>query len=146
MKIVISGDHAAPEQKSQLIDWLNEKGHTVINKGTDSTDSVDYPDFAFANADAIAKGDAELGIIICGSGIGVSITANKVEGVRAALVYNKETAALARQHNNANIMCYGARFFNIDEAKEMVEAFITTDFEGGRHNRRVEKIHDLTGC
>lgn len=146
MRIVISGDHAAPEQKIELITWLSEKGHTVINKGTDTNDSVDYPDFAFASADAIAKGEADLGIIICGSGIGVSITANKVEGVRAALVYNTETASLARQHNNANIMCYGARFFDINQAKEMVNAFITTDFEGGRHNRRVEKIHDITGC
>lgn len=146
MKIAIASDHAAPEQKSKIISWLGSLGHQVINKGTNSNDSVDYPDFAKAAAESVKSGESELGIIICGSGIGVSITANKIKGIRAALVYNEETASLARQHNNANIMCYGARFFELDEAKNMINAFISEDFEGGRHQRRVDKIHSLTNC
>lgn len=144
MKIAIASDHAAPNEKALLIKWLNKKGHIVENFGTNSEDSVDYPDYAVAASKSVASGENELGIIICGSGIGVSITANKIKDVRAALVYNIETAALARQHNNANVMCYGARFFDIDTAKDMIDTFINTDFEGGRHERRVSKIHDLT--
>lgn len=146
MKIAIGSDHAGPIHKAELIKWLESMGHEVIDKGTDSNDSVDYPDFAYEVADSVAQGRAEKGIIICGSGIGVSITANKVEGIRAALVYNEETAQLARQHNDANVMCYGARFFSVEDAKKMVSAFFNTDFKGGRHQRRVDKIHDLTGC
>ena len=146
MNIVIASDHAAPNEKSEIISWLQTLGHNVINKGTDTEESVDYPDFAKAAADSVKSGESELGIIICGSGIGVSITANKIEGIRAALVYNEETARLSRQHNNANIMCYGARFFGLEEAKKMINAFISEDFEGGRHQRRVDKIHSLTNC
>lgn len=145
MKIAIASDHAAPKEKSEIISWLESKGHQVNNFGTDSEESVDYPDFAAKCALAVASGEEEFGIIICGSGIGVSITANKVKGARAAVVYNNDIARLSREHNNANILCYGARFFNVEEAKEMIDIFLNTKFEGGRHERRVSKIHDLTG-
>jgi ribose 5-phosphate isomerase B len=146
MKIAISCDHAAVDQKNELIKYLENQGHTVTNFGTDSNDSVDYPDYAVKAAEYVANAKSERGIIICGSGIGVSISANKVKGIRAALCYNEETAKLSRQHNNANVMCYGARFIDIDTAKKMVDNFLNTEFEGGRHQNRVDKIHSLTGC
>ncbi len=146
MKIAISADHAGFELKKILIIKLKESGHTVNDYGTNSTDSIDYPDYAYAAAKSIADGDNELGVIICGSGVGVSITANKVKGIRAANCFNSEMASLARQHNNANVICLGARFLTEVQASEMVDTFITTEFEGGRHERRVEKIHSLTGC
>lgn len=145
-KIAIGSDHAGVEHKSQLIDFLNAKDIEVVNCGTDSKDSVDYPDFANNVAKLVSNGEANMGIIICGSGIGVSITANKVKGIRAALVYNEETAMLSRQHNDANVLCYGARFIDIDLAKKMISNFINTEFEGGRHQNRVNKIHSLTHC
>ena len=146
MKIAISADHAGFELKEILIKGLKESGYDVSDYGTNSTDSIDYPDYSYAAAKSIADGDNELGIIICGSGVGVSITANKVKGIRAANCFNTEMAALARQHNNANVLCLGARFISADQATEMVNTFLTTDFEGGRHQKRVDKIHDLTGC
>lgn len=146
MKIAIASDHAGPIQKREIIDWLESEGHSVNNFGTDKEESVDYPDFASKAALAVGSGESDIGIIICGSGIGVSITANKIKNVRAAVCYNNEIAKLSRQHNNANIICYGARFFDINDAKEMIKIFIETEFEGGRHLRRVDKIHDLTGC
>ena len=145
-KIAIGSDHAGVEQKSEIIDFLKSKNIEVINCGTNSTDSVDYPDFANLVAKKVSNNEAERGIIICGSGIGVSITANKVKGIRAALAYNEETAQLARQHNNANIICYGARFIDVELAKKMISHFIETEFEGGRHQNRVNKIHSLTDC
>lgn len=146
MNIAIACDHAAVDQKNELIKYLESQGHQVTNFGTNSNDSVDYPDYAVKAAEDVASGNSERGIIICGSGIGVSISANKVKGIRAALCYNEETAKLSRQHNNANIMCYGARFIDLETAKKMVDNFINTDFEGGRHQNRVDKIHSLTGC
>lgn len=146
MKIAISADHAGFELKKILIIKLKESGYDVADYGTNSTDSIDYPDYAYAVAKSIAEGDNELGIIICGSGVGVSITANKVKGIRAANCFNIEMASLARQHNNANVICLGARFITPEQATEMVTTFLTTEFEGGRHERRVYKIHDLTGC
>lgn len=144
--IAIGGDHAAVDQKAEIIRYLESEGYSVINFGTDSYDSVDYPDYAVKVANDVANGNSDKGILICGSGIGVSIAANKVKGIRAALCYNEETAKLARQHNNANIICYGARFIEVDSAKKLIDNFLTTEFEGGRHENRVNKIHSLTDC
>lgn len=140
MNIVIGGDHAGFEYKQQLISLLKEDGHSVNDFGTHSLDSVDYPDFAHPVANAIGEEEAELGILICGSANGVAITANKHPKVRAAICWKVELAALARQHNNANIVCIPARFVTINEAKEIVKTFLNTSFEGGRHSARVNKI------
>lgn len=139
-RIAIGGDHAGFEYKQAIIEFLKEKGYEVGDFGPGSEDSVDYPDFAHPLATAVEKQTYTLGILICGSGNGVAITANKHAGVRAALCWNKELGALARQHNNANVLCLPSRFISLDEAKEIAETFLTTDFEGGRHERRVGKI------
>ncbi len=146
MKIAIGCDHAGTQQKSELIKYIESLGHQAINCGTDTNDSVDYPDFANKVAQKVSNQEADKGVIICGSGIGVSISANKVKGIRAALCYNEETSMLSRQHNDANIICYGARFIDLDLAKIMISNFLTTGFEGGRHQNRVDKIHNLTDC
>ena len=140
MIISIGNDHAGPDYKNAIVKHLEEKGHTIINHGTDTFDSVDYPDFGHAVANDVEIGKATFGIIICGSGNGIAITANKHQGVRAALCWINEIAALARQHNDANIISIPARYTNIKQAVEMVETFLTTDFEGGRHATRVNKI------
>ncbi|MFA7326045.1 MAG: ribose 5-phosphate isomerase B [Ignavibacteriae bacterium HGW-Ignavibacteriae-4] len=146
MKIALASDHAGFELKEILIKELEEKGHNVSDYGTYSNESIDYADFAYVAARSVAEHNYNFGIIICGSGVGVSITANKVNGIRAANCCNNEIAALARQHNDANILCLGARFVTVEDAIEMVDTFMNTKFEGGRHQRRIEKIHDLTGC
>ena len=138
--IVIGSDHAGFEYKEFIRTWLSEKGFEVIDKGPDSSDSVDYPDFIHPVADALEHQTAELGLIFCGSGNGAAMTANKHQNVRAALAWNKELATLARQHNDANILAVPARFISKEVAVEMIEAFLETQFEGGRHARRVEKI------
>jgi len=140
--IAIGADHAGYEYKSMLTDLLKEKGLEVKDFGTYSSDSVDYPDFAHPVSEAIEKGEAQFGILVCGSANGVAITANKHQGIRAALCWKPDIASLARQHNNANIICIPSRFVDIAEAKEMVNVFLETPFEGGRHQKRVEKI----GC
>lgn len=140
MIISIGNDHAGPDYKTAIVKHLEEKGHTVLNHGTDTFDSVDYPDFGHAVATDVETGKANFGIIICGSGNGIAITANKHQGVRAALCWINEIAALARQHNDANIISIPARYTNIKQAVDMVETFLTTDFEGGRHATRVNKI------
>lgn len=140
MKISIGNDHAGPEYKKAIIEHLENQGHTVINHGTDTFESVDYPDFGHAVATDVENQKADFGIVICGSGNGIAITANKHQGVRAALCWINEIAALARQHNDANIISIPARYTNIKQAVEMVETFLTTDFEGGRHATRVNKI------
>jgi ribose 5-phosphate isomerase B len=140
MKISIGNDHAGPEYKKAIVEMLKAKGHEVTNYGTDSVDSVDYPDFAHAVANDISEAKADFGIIICGSGNGIAMAANKHEKVRAALCWMKEIAALARQHNNANIISIPARFTSIPQAVEMVDTFLNTEFEGGRHQTRVDKI------
>lgn len=145
MKIALSADHAGFELKEILFKDLEAKGHNVTDYGSYSKESIDYPEFAYVAAKTVAEKNYKLGIIICGSGIGVSITANKVKGIRAANCCNKEMAVLSRQHNNANILCLGARFVTPEQAIEMVDAFLITEFEGGRHQVRVDKIHDLTG-
>ncbi|WP_134089898.1 ribose 5-phosphate isomerase B [Olivibacter sp. XZL3] len=138
--IAIGGDHAGFEYKSAIIKYLEELGYTVHNFGTDSSDSVDYPDFAHPTASAVENATCDMGVLICGSANGVAITANKHQGIRAAICWKPEIAALARQHNDANVICLPARFTSIDECKEMVRVFLTTAFEGGRHGTRVNKI------
>ncbi|WP_291725694.1 ribose 5-phosphate isomerase B [Bernardetia sp.] len=140
MKISIANDHAGTAYKEYLTNYLTNLGHEVKNFGTDSSDSVDYPDFAHPLAESITKKETELGILICGSGNGIAMTANKHAQIRAAICWNEELAALARQHNNANVICIPARFVSQELAQKMVETFLKTDFEGGRHERRVEKI------
>lgn len=138
--IAIGCDHAGFPYKDAIKTLLNNKGIEVIDKGTNSLDSVDYPDFVHPVAEALEQNQVELGVLICGSGNGVSMTANKHQTVRAALCWNEEIAALARQHNNANIISIPARFVSEELALKMVETFISTEFEGGRHARRVGKM------
>ena len=145
MKIIIGNDHAGVEFKNIIMKHLEEQGHEVINVGTDTLDSVDYPDIAKSVAEKVLEEEGNLGIIICGTGIGISIAANKVEGIRAALCHNEFTARMARLHNNANIVALGARVIGDELGKAIVDTFITTEFEGGRHARRVGKIEDC-GC
>jgi ribose 5-phosphate isomerase B len=140
MKISIGNDHAGPAYKKAIVTFLTAKNHQIINHGTDGFESVDYPDFGHLVANDIANVTADLGIVICGSGNGINMTVNKHEGIRAALCWTKEIAVLARQHNNANIISIPARFTSIEQAVEMVDAFLNTEFEGGRHANRVDKI------
>ena len=140
MNISIGNDHAGPEYKKAIIVFLLKEGHNVKNHGTNNEDSVDYPDFIHPVAKDVSNEDSRLGIIICGSGNGAAMTANKYSKIRAALCWNKELVKLARQHNNANILSLPSRFLTIDQSIEMVEIFIKTEFEGGRHQKRIEKI------
>jgi len=140
MKISIGNDHAGPDYKKAIVQYLESKGHEVTNYGTDTFDSVDYPDFGHAVAKDVSEGKADFGIVICGSGNGIAMTVNKHAKVRAALCWIKEIAALARLHNDANIISIPARYTSIQQAIEMVETFLTTEFEGGRHQTRVNKI------
>ena len=140
MKISIGNDHAGPEYKKAIVEMLKANGYEVTNYGTDSADSVDYPDFAHPVALDVESKNADFGIIICGSGNGIAMSANKHQGIRAALCWMKEIAVLARQHNNANIISIPARYTSIPQAVEMVQTFLNTDFEGGRHQNRVDKI------
>lgn len=140
MKIAIGSDHAGFEHKEVLKKWLTNNGYEVSDFGTHSLDSVDYPDFAHPVADAVEKKEASLGVLLCGSANGVAITANKHQGIRAALCWMEEIAALARQHNNANVVCIPARFVSNQQAEKILKTFLQTEFEGGRHTRRVEKI------
>jgi ribose 5-phosphate isomerase B len=140
MKLAIGCDHAGFELKETLKTYLAEKGFELVDKGTYSLDSVDYPDFAHAVSIAIEKGEVGLGILICGSGNGISMAANKHAGIRAALCWKSEIASLARLHNDANILSLPARFISVGEAKEIVDTFLSSDFEGGRHANRVNKI------
>jgi len=140
MKISIGNDHAGYIRKNVLVEYLNKEGHNTKNYGTDTATSVDYPDFVHPVAKDIIEGNAEFGILLCGSGNGVAITANKYKEVRAALCWNKELANLARAHNNANILCIPSRFITEENLLDIVESFLKTPFEGGRHQRRVDKI------
>lgn len=140
MKIAIGADHAGFEYKEKIVAYLTGKGFQVQDFGTFSTDSVDFPDFAHPTASAVENGEAEFGILICGSGQGVNMTANKHQGVRSALCWNTDIARLTRQHNNANVIALPARFVALEYAIEMVDTFLSTDFEGGRHEKRVNKI------
>ena len=140
-KIAIGGDHAGYEYKGIIIDLLENMDKEVKDFGAYSSDSVDYPDFAHPVSSAVEEGEFDLGVLICGSANGVAITANKHAGIRAAICWNTELAALARQHNNANIVCLPARFIESELAKEIVKTFLDTEFKGGRHERRVSKIN-----
>ena len=140
MKIAIGNDHAGPDYKIAIVNMLKAKGYEITNYGTDTVDSVDYPDFGHPVANDVSDGKVDFGIVICGSGNGIAMTVNKHPKVRAALCWTKEIAALARQHNDANIISIPARFTSIPQAVEMVEMFLNTDFEGGRHQNRVDKI------
>lgn len=140
MKIAIGNDHAGPEYKKAIVAMLQSKGYEVTNYGTDTIDSVDFPDFGHPVALDVSEGKVNFGIVICGSGNGIAMTANKHQKVRAALCWTKEIAALARQHNDANIISIPARFTSIAQAVDMVDTFLNTDFEGGRHTNRVNKI------
>ncbi len=143
MKVAIASDHAGYQEKEAIKQMLAQLDIAYEDLGTDSEASVDYPDYALRVAEAVARGDADRGILVCGSGIGMQIAANKVPGVRAALAWNEETAKLARQHNDANVLALGARTTPRETIKEIVTAFLHTDFDGGRHARRIEKISQL---
>ena len=141
MNIIISNDHAGVELKNKVKKYLEAGGHKLIDFGNNDGESVDYPDFIHPLAKQVSENKEQTGIIICGSGNGVSMVANKYKGVRAAICWNKELASLSRQHNNANVLSLPARFLSSKEAIEIVDVFLTTEFEGGRHERRVNKIN-----
>lgn len=144
MKIAIGNDHAAPEMKFQLIKRLEAQGHEVVNFGTDDDASCDYPDYAEKVAKAVVSGECDKGILICGTGVGISIAANKIDGVRCCVCSEPCTARLSREHNNANIIAFGARVVGQAMAEMIVDTFLNTEFEGGeRHSRRVAKIAAL---
>jgi ribose 5-phosphate isomerase B len=145
VKIAIASDHAGFALKQQVAAALRAEGHDVNDFGTTSEESVDYPDFAEPAAREVAVGDAERGVIVCGSGVGVSIVANKVDGVRAVHAHDTDEAEMSRRHNNANVVTLGERTTSPEQAIEIVNTFLATDFEGGRHERRVEKIALVEG-
>jgi ribose 5-phosphate isomerase B len=138
--IAVGGDHAGFEYKVEIVKWLNEKGYKINDFGVYENKSVDYPDFAHPVANAVETGECNFGILFCGSGNGVAITANKHQHIRAALCWQNDVAQLARQHNDANVICIPARFVSVDLAKQMIDTFMNTSFEGGRHLNRVNKI------
>jgi len=140
MKISIGADHFGFELKEKLRQRLISAGHEVTDRGTASVASTDYPDYAAAVADDVAKGDAERGILVCTTGVGMSITANKVAGVRAALGWNEDEVRLTREHNDANVLALGAKYTDEQKAGDLVELFLSVPFQGGRHQRRVDKI------
>src|SRR6185369_16439805 len=141
--VALGADHAGYELKEALRQHLEKRGLRVLDFGANSTVSSDYPDFARAVAHAVAEQKSDLGLLVCASGVGMSITANKVPGVRAALVFDEKMAALARQHNNANVLCLGGRFVGPEQAKKIVDAFLEAHFEGGRHARRADKVEHI---
>ncbi len=140
MTISIGNDHAGPEYKSVIVEHLKSKGYTIKNYGTDTSDSADYPDFVHPVASDVNDGKVDCGILICGTANGVGMTANKYQNVRAGVCWNSEITELSRKHNNANIICIPARFTSIPQAVKMVDVFLNTEFEGGRHKRRIDKI------
>jgi ribose 5-phosphate isomerase B len=143
MRIALAADHAGFALKDDLAGWLREQGHDVLDLGTNSADSVDYPEFGTRLARAIASGEAERGVAVCGSGIGISIAVNREPKCRCARVGDPLSAALAREHNDANVLAMGARLVGADMAKACVAAFLGTDFAGGRHQRRVDQLSQL---
>ncbi len=143
MKIALAADHAGFEEKEKIKKTLDEMGVDYMDMGTHSPDSVDYPDYARKVGEAVANGEYDQGLLVCGSGTGMAIAANKVHGVRAAVAWNEEIARLARQHNNANVLSLAARYTTDEENIKIVKAWFSADFEGGRHERRVEKIEQI---
>jgi ribose 5-phosphate isomerase B len=142
-RIALGADHAGFEEKEKIKATLDELGVEYVDMGTDSADSVDYPDYAKKVAEAVSKGEFDQGLLVCGSGTGMAIAANKVKGVRAAVAWSPDIARLARQHNNANILSLPARFMSENDAASVVKAWFDADFEGGRHEKRVEKITEI---
>ncbi len=142
-RIAVGSDHAGLSLKLNLVTYLEELGHDVIDMGTHTPDRVDYPDYGAAVGRAVAGGEADIGLLVCGSGIGISIAANKIPGIRAATVHDATSAHLAREHNDANIICMGERLIGPEVAIEALWAFLNARFEGGRHEGRVRKIDDL---
>ena len=142
MKVVIASDHAGYTYKQEIKTFLKGKGVQVIDVGTNSIESCDYPIFAHEAAKKVASGDAEYGVLVCSSGEGIAIAANKVKGIRAGIAYNDDVARLMRQHNNANMIAFGATFMKLPDVLKRIEIFIKTPFEGGRHERRVNEIED----
>ena len=143
MKISMACDHGGLELKNALKAHLLEKGYQVCDFGTYTTDSCDYPDYAKLAAQAVSSGECDFGVVVCTTGIGVSIVANKVKGVRCALCQNVDMATMTRKHNNANVIAFGQKYTSVADAMAMTDAFLTTEFEGGRHQRRVDKIENL---
>ncbi|MFO7900865.1 MAG: ribose 5-phosphate isomerase B [Planctomycetota bacterium] len=143
MKIAVGADHAGWKDKEWIAERLRRAGHEVVDFGTRSEEPVDYPDFAVAAARAVARGDCDRGVLVCGTGIGMSMAANKVPGVRAAACQTADGARYSRAHNDANVLCLGSRLNEEDELRAILEAWFDTDFEGGRHERRVNKINAL---
>ena len=140
MKIAIAADHGGFELKDSMVEYIKSLGNEVLNLGTNSADSVDYPDYAKKVCEEIQKGNSDLGILICGTGIGMSLAANKFEGIRAACVSDVYSAKMSRNHNNANVLCIGARVIGDEVAKLIIKTFLEKEFEAGRHQRRVDKI------
>ena len=140
MKLSIGSDHAGYDLKKQIFEYLQKEGHVVIDQGTYNKDSVDYPDFAKWVVKDVQDNEADYGILVCYTGIGMSMAANKARGIRAALVGKVEDAVLTREHNNANVLCLSAKNTSAEDAFEIIKAFLSTDFAGGRHERRVEKV------
>ncbi|MCM8534409.1 MAG: RpiB/LacA/LacB family sugar-phosphate isomerase [Lentisphaeraceae bacterium] len=143
MKIAIACDHAAYDFKTNLISILEKEGHAVTDYGCSGNESCDYPDFGIPAADAVSKGEADRALLICNNGIGMSILANKIRGVIAALVYSVETAKMTRQHHNSNVLCLGAQQFSEDDLLKFIDEWLKEEFEGGRHDRRIGKARAL---
>lgn len=143
MKIVIGNDHAAVEMKREIAAYLEELGHEVINVGTDTEESCNYPEYGEKAAREVAEGRADCGVLICGTGVGISLAANKVRGIRAAVCSEPTTARLVKQHNNANMIAFGARIVGMETAKAILDAYLGAEFLGGRHQRRIDMIHAL---
>ena len=143
MKIAIGNDHTAVEMKQEIQRFLEDLGHEVVNYGTDSSESCNYPVYGEKVALAVAGGEADCGVLICGTGVGISIAANKVKGIRAAVCTDATTARLVKEHNDANIVAFGARIVGTEVAKDIVKAYLDAEFMGGRHVRRIEMIHEI---
>lgn len=143
MKIGMGNDHAAVEMKNEIKAYLEDQGYEVVNYGTDSSESCDYPIYGEKVANAVVSGDVDLGILICGTGVGISLAANKVEGIRAVVCSEPYSAKLSRQHNNTNILAFGARVIGVETAKMIVDEWLNAEFMGGKHQRRVDMVMDI---
>lgn len=143
MKIAIGNDHAAVEMKNGIMDYLKSKGHEIVNVGTDSTESFNYPISGFKVAKLVANNEVDKGILICGTGVGISLSANKVQGIRCVVCSDPFTAKLSRQHNNTNVLAFGARVIGIETAKMIVDEWLAAEFEGGRHQKRLDMITEI---
>ena len=143
MRVALANDHAATELKFQVKEYLESKGYEVINYGTDTNDSCNYPEYGEAVGNAVTKGEADAGVLICGTGVGISIAANKVKGIRAVVCSEPVTARLSKLHNDSNIVAFGARIVGFETAKAILDAWFETEYEGGRHQKRVDMITEI---